>query len=140
MTSDNKAKLMEIISGMSDDEVQLLLQKVEKQGHLSEKRQFSRFPYTVSVDFATSPVSGNAKLRDISIGGLFLDVDPSQTSFSVGRELLLRVPYPNKEKLVKILGRVVRSTAKGVGVEFEKNLDDAPAGNSADKREPAAGS
>jgi hypothetical protein len=114
---------MDMISGMSDDEVRVLLQKMEKRGAPSDKRQFSRFPYTVSVDFTTLPVKGNAKLRDISIGGLFLDIDPSQSAFSVGRELVLRVPYPNKEKLVKSRGRIVRTTAKGVGVEFEKDLD-----------------
>lgn len=121
MINEKKTRLMDMISGMSDDEVQGLLQKLENHETLSDKRQFSRFPYTVSVDFTTSTTKGAAKLRDISIGGLFLEVDPSQRPFSVGKELVLRVPYPNKEKNVKIRGRIVRATLKGIGVEFEKS-------------------
>ena len=123
MTSEKRTRLMDMISGMSDDEVQVLLQKLENNDALSDKRQFSRFPYTISVDFVTSTAKGSAKLRDISIGGLFLEVDPSQRPFSVGRELVLRVPYPNREKQVKIRGRIVRATLEGVGVEFEKSRD-----------------
>jgi hypothetical protein len=123
MASETRAKLMDMISGMSDDEVQVLLEKMENLGAKSNKRQSSRFPYTISVDFTTLSATCNAKLRDISIGGLFLDVDPSQSAFSVGKELVLRIPYPNKDKLVKIRGRIVRTTEDGVGVEFEKSLD-----------------
>lgn len=121
MTSEKKNRLMDLISGMSEEEVQILLQKLENHETLSDKRQYSRFPYTVSVDFATPTTRGSATLRDISIGGLFLEVDPSQNPFSVGNSLLLRVPYPNKERQVKIRGRIVRATLKGVGVEFEKS-------------------
>jgi hypothetical protein len=120
MTSEKKTRLMEMISGMSDDEVQVLLQKLENHEQLSDKRQYSRFPYTASVDFTTPTTQGSAELKDISIGGLFLEVDPSQRHFSVGNTLVLRVPYPNKERQVKIRGRIVRATLKGVGVEFEK--------------------
>lgn len=123
MTDEKRTRLMDMISGMSDDEVQVLLQKLENHEPLGDKRRSSRFPYTISVDFSTPTSKGIARLRDISIGGLFLEVDPSQRPFSVGNELVLRVPYPNKEKHVKIRGRIVRATLEGIGVEFDKSRD-----------------
>ncbi len=123
MASETRAKLMDMISCMSDDEVQVLLQKMEKHSAQSDKRQSSRFPYTISVELTPLLATYNVKLRDISISGLFLDIDPSQSAFSVGKELVLRIPYPDKDKLVKIRGRIVRTTEDGVGVVFEKSLD-----------------
>ena len=120
MTTDDKNRLMEMISNMSDDEVQVLLERLEYQAPLSNKRKFARFSYAVSVDYVTPTHRGRTTLRDLSIGGLFLEGNPSKYAFFVGQELVLRVPYPNKEKHIKLRGQIVRASREGVGVEFDQ--------------------
>ena len=120
MTTDNKDRLLEMISGMSDDEVQVLLERLESPAPLGNKREFARFSYSVSVDYVTPTQKGQATLRDLSIGGLFLEGNPSSSAFFVGQELMIRVPYPNKKKHVKLRGQIVRANREGVGIKFDK--------------------
>ena len=119
MPSDARDRLIEMISDMSDDEVQALLSKLEEDELSEEKRRHYRMPFTATVDYVGSPLEGSAMLRDLSIGGLFLEVDPSQGSFFVGQELTLSIPYPDGKKHIKIQGKVVRITRQGIGVVFD---------------------
>lgn len=119
MNTDDQKRLMEIISEMSDKEVQDLLCDLENEDRETDKRHYPRFPYVASVEYMGSQTRGKVTLRDISISGVFLNVEPSCHFFSVGQELLLRVPYPDKDRFVRIRGRIVRVVSNGVGVAFE---------------------
>lgn len=117
MTNETRERLLDLISSMSDDEVQNLLQDLEGDEHPNEKRRHARVPYAASVMFADSRTAGKAALIDVSISGLFLHIDPSQ--LPVGQRLSLSIPYPNEKNHILIRGKIVRATHDGVGVEFE---------------------
>ena len=78
--------------------------------------------YAVPMDCVSNGRTIHANLRDLSVGGVFIETMPLESSFVMGQEILLRIPYPNREKCARIRGNVIRATLEGVGVEFA-NMD-----------------
>lgn len=119
MTTPARKRLRALISDMSDDEVHVLLSVLERPEYCINKRKYSRMNYFVPVDCVSRGRGIRANLRDLSAGGVFIEMIPSKNPFVMGQELLLRIPYPSKEKCARIRGHVVRAALDGVGVEFK---------------------
>lgn len=119
MTTPARKRLTTIISDMSDDEVHVLLSVLERPEYCINKRKYSRMHYSVPVGCVSNGRGIHANLRDLSVGGVFIEMISSENPFVVGQELLLKIPYPNKEKYARICGKVVRAALDGVGVEFK---------------------
>lgn len=107
-----------MISDMSDDEVNTLFSVLGRPDYFIEKRRYSRMRYTVPMDCMSHGRSIRARLRDLSVGGVFIETMPLEDPFVIGQEILLCIPYPNKEKQARIQGKVIRATLNGVGVAF----------------------
>ena len=114
------ARLIELITAMSDGEQRDLLEKLE-EGHITEKREYARKRYNVSVDYFTSEGLQKGSLQNISVGGLLLQTNEINT-FSFGKKIRLRIPYPNRQKHIVITGEVVRTDSHGIGVTFTRRF------------------
>lgn len=112
------SRLITLITNMSDEEQKKLLRRLE-QGELGDKRAHPRRPYTVSVDLVTAQGTSSGTIKNISVGGVLLQ--PGDLSeFYFGQEIVVHIPFPGHEKIVKMPGEVVRIDATGVGVKFLK--------------------
>ena len=78
-----------------------------------ERRRYARKQYTTSVDYVASTKLYHGKIEDISSGGMLLE---PQKELTPGVWLTLYFNLPGNITSVK--GRVVRTAAGGIGVEF----------------------
>ena len=79
-----------------------------------EKRRHSRMPCSAPIEYATQDRTFRNLSRDISIGGLFVE---TWDSFSVGEKITVTLPI-EKQKPVKLKGKVVRVERQGIGIAF----------------------
>jgi phosphoribosylaminoimidazole (AIR) synthetase len=115
------ARLIELITDMSDGEQRSLLEKLE-EGHIAEKRAHPRKRYIVSVDYVTPEGLQRGALQNISVGGLLLQANEIST-FSFGQKIRLRIPHPNRQKYIQTTGQVVRIDSQGIGVTFTRRFE-----------------
>ena len=115
------ARLVELITDMSDGEQRDLLEQLE-EGQITEKREHARKRYIVSVDYVTPEGIQSGSLQNISVGGLLLQTSEIST-FSFGQKIRLKVPYPNRQKHIEITGEVVRIDSQGIGVTFIRRFE-----------------
>lgn len=86
---------------------------------MDNKRRYERRPESLQMSVTSN--TGDTKTyttRDVSDGGLFLFA-PSAQQLPVGTEVIIS-PIRNASGItaLAIKGRVVRSSAQGIGVEF----------------------
>lgn len=115
------ARLIELITDMSDGEQRNLLEKLE-EGRIAEKRAHPRKRYIASVDYVTPEGLQRGALQNISVGGLLLQTDEINT-FSFGQKIRLRIPHPNRQKYIQTTGQVVRIDSQGIGVTFTRRFE-----------------
>jgi hypothetical protein len=115
------ARLIELITDMSDGEQRNLLAKLE-EGHIAEKRAHPRKRYIVSVDYVIPEGLQRGALQNISVGGLLLQADEI-SMFSFGQKIRLRIPHPNRQKYIQTTGQVVRIDSQGIGVTFIRRFE-----------------
>jgi len=115
-SSDYKERLIEIISGMPEEEQKQLL---EDLGNRSAKkiRRHPRIECLIKVDFAAKGRAFQNYIENISLEGVFIE---ARGAFSVGDELLLTISYSDEVRPFKITGEVVRIASGGIGVRFKK--------------------
>jgi len=109
------ARLMELISNISEDQQRPLLSQLEAY-ESGNRREHPRTPCVVPVDYATQDQIFKGFIQDISAGGLFIK---PRSSFSVGEEITLTFSPPNYQEPIKIKGEIVRSNRLGIGVKFK---------------------
>jgi Tfp pilus assembly protein PilZ len=119
--SNVAARLIELITDMSDGKQRDLLEKLE-EGRIAEKRTHPRKRYIVSVDYVTPEGLQKGALQNISVGGLLLQTNEIST-FSFGQKIRLRIPYPNRQKYIVITGQVVRIDPQGIGITFTRRFE-----------------
>lgn len=107
-------RLIEFIKEMSEEDRQFLLQDLEQRQ--KGKRTHYRKPFVTVVDYASDDGVYKDFIQNISAGGVFIE---TRIPFAVGQEISLTFPLPNRKKHIKILGEVVRSSDKGIGVRFK---------------------
>jgi CheY-like chemotaxis protein len=88
----------------------------EKNSGLPEKRRHERFDCLVAVDYDVSSSTYQSCLRDISLGGAYLE---SEQPALLGSGLTLSLSAPGVTRSCKVQGKVIRCDPKGIGVSFE---------------------
>lgn len=81
-----------------------------------EKRIFSRLDAEVGVEVETTGQTLRGQTRNISCGGLFLQVDTKKISDQ--DELKMVIHLPNSQKPIKMVGEIRRSESDGLAVKF----------------------
>jgi uncharacterized protein (TIGR02266 family) len=110
------ARLIALILDMPKDEQRALFKELEGRISRKGKRQRTRKPFLMVVDYASQDRGYKDFIQDISAGGAFIE---TRTPFSVGQEISLTFPLPNQQKHIKIAGVVARVDKKGIGVNFK---------------------
>ena len=108
-------RLNELIKKMSKEDQQALLTELEEK-LLKKKRKHERKPFLTTLDYSTESGSYRDFVRDISIGGVFIE---TRTSFSIGEVISMTFLLPEHEQKIKIQGEIIRIDEQGVGVKFK---------------------
>jgi hypothetical protein len=80
-----------------------------------ECRRGLRIPYHTAVELNTSAGPAKGMIRNVSIGGLFVD---TKTQLSVGHKFEMNFQFRSGSHSMKILAQVVRETSEGLGLKL----------------------
>ena len=89
--------------------------------HFGERRGHQRKSCTLTVDLTDfhRPFSGH--MRNIGLGGAFVETDPRYTP-PIGQEFFITIPYQLKPGKITVKGRVTGIRSNGLGISFIKDL------------------
>jgi len=109
-------RLFQLITTMSDDERRTLL-KLLDNGLLKGKcrRRFFRKPLRLPAVYGFGNRTYSNYTKDISLGGVFMH---TRNLFQAGQTVSIFFRDEDNTSLVKMLGKVARTTPEGIGVEF----------------------
>lgn len=116
------SRLLNMILEMSMEEQLDLLKQLDATGYGGVRRHVRtrlKTPWAVFFDPETDKAPSVDYIRDISRCGMFIE---TSRSFSVGEKITVRFEVPSSRKSYKILGEVVRSREKGLGVKFIRRI------------------
>lgn len=111
------AKLFGMILKMSLEERCELLGELEAKFD-SKKRKHSRRDYFMVVEYAVGDRLFSGYIKNISPGGLFIEMDISK-KVAPGDKLTLTFSHPDTGDHIKTQGEVVRIEDGGIGVHFD---------------------
>ena len=111
------ARLHELVKKMSREEQHALLGELEER-LFKKKRKHERKPFAAILDYSTESGSYRDFIKDISIGGVFIE---TSTSFSYGEVVSMTFLLPEHEKKIRIQGEIARIDERGIGVKFKKS-------------------
>ncbi len=114
------AKLFGIILKMSLEERRELLAQLETQQN-DKKRQHPRRDYFMVVEYAVEDRLFSGYIKNISPGGLFIEMDLSE-KLAPGQRLTLTFTHPDTGKHIKTHGEIVRIENSGIGVHFDNMI------------------
>lgn len=89
----------------------------EKKSGRPNLRKHDRFECLVAVDYDISDWTYQCFLRDISMGGAYIE---TEQSIEVGQKITLTLSSPKFQRSCAIIGQVVRRDKKGISVRFEE--------------------
>lgn len=81
----------------------------------NECRRGLRMPYHTAVELNTSTGPAKGTIRNISIGGLFVD---TETPLIVGQKFEMNFQFRSGNHAMKLMAQVVRETKEGLGVKL----------------------
>ena len=81
----------------------------------NECRRGLRMPYHTAVELNTSAGPAKGTIRNVSIGGLFVD---TKTPLSVGQKFEMNFQFRSGNHAMKLMAQVVRETKEGLGVKL----------------------
>jgi len=88
-----------------------------------ERRLAKRKPCSTAVAYATQDLSNIEYIQDISAWGVFIRTNES---VPIGEDITMTIPpQTGSDSSIKIIGEVVRTTTKGIGVKFKMGIDDS---------------
>ncbi len=122
---DVTVRLIRMIAGMTEEQRAALLSQLEAmQGSPSKsgERGNIRKPYVNSIEFFVKGRSCMGVSQNISSNGIFIKTDEP---ISIGQTIILSIPFTNNQKYIRIPAHVVRTTHKGIGVEFLRGSEGA---------------
>ena len=115
-------EVIEMIMNMTIDERCKLLGEFKTTRGLS-RRQYTREEYVTPIHFAVKGTLLNEYTKNISKGGVFIETPKAlQLKFAPGDPVTMNFNHPQIRKPIKITGKIVRVTAKGIGVTFDEYL------------------
>jgi len=80
-------------------------------------RKHDRFECLVAVDYDISDWTYQCFLRDISMGGAYIE---TEQSFKDGQKIILTLSSPKLNRSCAITGQIVRRDKKAIGVRFDE--------------------
>ncbi len=114
-----RLKLLEMINRLSEDQLQIVLSKIEELPFKENRKQLrKRCP--LKIDFTVKDNQVKGCIHDISYSGVFIETD---LPFSIGSGVAIEFSIKGLNDPMKILGEIVRKTSRGIGVSF-KNLSE----------------
>ena len=96
--------------------------QLKKKEMTKERRRAPRRPFTTAVAYAIRGFSNIEYIEDISAWGVFIR---TQKQIPIGEDITMTIPQPDSENSIKIIGEVVRTSPKGIGVKFKMGIDDS---------------
>jgi hypothetical protein len=91
----------------------------EQKDNAMERRWTTRMPAKLNVDlYFQSMEVVNCQTRDVSFGGVFLELHQWVPPMEASVELVFRLGEANNYRKYRIPAKVVRSTGEGVGIMF----------------------
>jgi CheY-like chemotaxis protein/Tfp pilus assembly protein PilZ len=89
----------------------------ERKSRRPSFRKHARFECLVAVDYDISDWTYQCFLRDISMGGAYIE---TEQSIKVGQKIILTFSSPKLNRRCAINGQVVRRDKKAIGVRFDE--------------------
>lgn len=115
------ARLFVLINQMDKD---TLLQRLRPYQHpdFCWVREYPRLECYLVVDFAAGGKAYRSCIRNISASGVFIE---TQESFEAGQTIALCFTLSESAEMLpfKVMGKVVRVYAEGIGVQYENMSD-----------------
>ncbi|MBR9981393.1 MAG: PilZ domain-containing protein [Desulfatitalea sp.] len=84
-----------------------------------ERRLYERKKCAFSVGISGRNIQFRGLLRDLSLGGALVESPPEQ-NFRIGQEVVLNIPFSQKQGYVALRGKVARVKYNAVGIMFAK--------------------
>lgn len=109
--------VLEYVRGMPQGERDLLLRDLfEEELESRGERVFKRVPVFTAVHYAVEGRAYQDFVRNVGAGGVFIE---TPEHFSLGQPVSLTFSLPNCSGVIKITGEIIRTTPKGIAIEFK---------------------
>ena len=92
-------------------------QDIKQIPEIEDKRKYQRKIFNKKIRIKNLDQYYNGRIRDISRGGAFIETD---SSFSVGKKILLNLSGKIAKKRVRLKGWIVRTENNGFGISFNR--------------------
>jgi Tfp pilus assembly protein PilZ len=102
---------------MNEDQKRILIKQLESSS-TKGKRRFDRKTCVVTTTYANKDRKFEGYIVNISNRGAFIE---TKEVLPVGQEIVLNFSLPRYKKPLKLIAKVVRSNADGMGVNFVGN-------------------
>ncbi len=120
-TSNVTTNLVNMIMTMSlDARCRLLGDFISYSGQT--KRKFGRKQYFRPVPFTVNERLYHGSTRDISLGGVFIEIKDAKKQFTAGDKIKMNIEHPETLQHFNITGTIVRIVNAGFGVAFDDQL------------------
>jgi hypothetical protein len=118
---EGKARITEIVSTMSESELEKFLTGLEKwqKSKFDEEREHARKDLSVYALFWLDDNFFRDYIKNISTGGLFLE---TKTPVTVDETVTITFALSENEDPIQVEGEIVRITPNGFGVKFNEPL------------------
>ena len=97
------------------------MKKPDNVIYLSERRKHPREICLTSVDYDVRGQSFKGFIQNISAYGVFIQTDEK---FTIGQEIVVKIPLPKNKKFFKSNGKIIRITSDGIGVQLQSVFGD----------------
>ena len=117
-----RAFIFGIVEEMTDSEMRQLLNDLEKwQKSKNEKRKHTRRSTLTDITYSSDKRRVFEDfVRNISAGGLYIE---TKLVSEIGQQLNMTFSHPESGNPIKVAGKIVRVDSGGIGVRFNKLLN-----------------
>ncbi|RJP88284.1 MAG: hypothetical protein C4518_11110 [Desulfobacteraceae bacterium] len=120
-TKNATKELIEMIMGMSlEQRCNILGDFIAMSGQT--KRQYSRRDFFRPVPFTLKGRLYHGSTRNISTGGVFIEIKDARVQFSPGDNIKMNIEHPDTLQHLNRTGTIVRVAKDGIGVKFDVHL------------------
>jgi len=119
--SNVTTNLVDLVMTMSlEDRCKLLGDFISYSGQT--KRKFSRKEYFRPVPFTVNGGLFHGSTRNISMGGVFVEIKDAKNQFAVGDKIKMNLEHPETYQHFNVTGTIVRIANAGLGICFDESL------------------
>jgi len=111
-------RLKSLIDNLTEEKKSLLLDLL-LEWQQKEQRNDPRIPCLVAVDYYDQRKIYRDFIQDLSRGGVFIE---TKESFDQGQKISLTFTLPSSQNHFKTAGEIVRTSPKGIGIQFSNKL------------------